>query len=131
MTDGHDDVLALGQYVQQLSQNIADEKEAKKRGNRILKWGTSALVLVVAGLCLGYLLLRGTVSDAKDISADTNRIVRSDLADVQEDAYKLQWVLTQQAVPAVKQMCGQIKSLGGECPSVVLDPEQAPPQAEP
>lgn len=128
-----EDVMLLAEGVGALRVSIDAEREAKRRGNRILLWGVAVLMLVGWGLVVLFAFLRSGVNDTKHIAKDTNRLVGETVVDrdarienLETLIYQATWVLTDQAVPALTGMCEQIKSLGGECPTVILDPEKAP-----
>lgn len=126
-----EEVQSLVQKVETLGKNIAAEGEAKRESNRLQKRGNRTLAAVGAALLALTLVVLSGVDDTKDVASDTNEIVRTDLDMSEENVYRLTWVLTQQAVPALTQMCQQLKALDQDCPTVILNPEQAPPQEEP
>lgn len=125
-----EEVQALVQRVETLGRNIAEEGEAKRDSNRLQRRGNRILAAVGAALVVLTLVVLSGVDDTKDVASDTNQVVKDDLVEAKHTIYQYDWVLQQQAVPSIIGMCDTIKSLGGECPTVVLDPSKAPPDPD-
>lgn len=67
-----------------------------------------------------------SVASAKMISLDTNRIVRQELADTKARLEAANYVLNQQAAPAIVHMLKVLRAAGLQTPEVLLSPSEPP-----
>lgn len=78
----------------------------------------SIAYLIVALALLVYAYRLETTSD------QTNNIVKTELAERDAQIAAANFIITQQAVPAITAMQRQIRELGGEPPLVLLSPTE-------
>lgn len=79
-------------------------------------------------IAIGYLILAtGFVYVTYlhlSLARDTNQIVKTELAERDAQISAANFIITQQAVPALTAMQRQIRELGGEPPLVLLSPTE-------
>lgn len=85
-----------------------------------------ALVLLVASYLIVALALGLAIHRTREVAADTNQIVKQQLAQSEQQIQKLNFVLEQQAIPAITYMAEEIDRLGGKPPKVLLTPTGPP-----
>lgn len=125
----------LTEALVSLRKPVEDEVEEQRVGNAVaeaIRGDTTRLLrLKRFNNWLQVAVIAALVAAVLIITSNTNRAVKHEIPGLKAQAAEyrtqrdqLQGVLVNQAVPAITGMCEQIKSLGGECPTVVLDPEK-------
>lgn len=100
-------------------------------GGRIRDWTYQHYLLIgylaiFVALLVTLIELRNAIHEQKRISADTNRIVKTEIPKLEKQLADATYIITLQAVPAITRMSAQLKAAGLEPPLVLLSPTCPP-----
>ena len=105
-----------------LEQLPPEEKRAAfVQATALLIVPSAIVILIIVGLIVGFTAWR-----VETVASDTNRLVREELREKDNIISQQQFILEEQATPAIIYMLNQMKAAGLDTPIVLLNPHCPP-----